>query len=86
MIMRPQWPHTINDIVKALDGIWGVVGATGTSGNLLRLERSLKEPVTYVLTEYHGQDETRTIRENRYEADQKDAAVREFAGLLGFSC
>ncbi len=84
VIMRPQWPHTVDDIVKALDGIWGVVGATGTSGNLLRLERSLKEPVTYVLTEYHGQDETRAIRESKYEAEQKDSAVSEFASLIGF--
>lgn len=86
VIMRPQWPHTVNDIVKALDGVWGVVGATGTTGNLLRLERSLKEPFVYVLTEYQGQDESKVVRENQYETEQRDAAVKDFALMLGFDC
>lgn len=85
VLMRPQWPHTVNDIVKALDGIWGVVGATATSGNLLRLERSLKEPVTYMLTEYYGQDEGKPVREVRYAADERDNAIKEFAVMLGFT-
>lgn len=86
VIMRPQWPHTVHDIVKALDGVWGVVGATGTTGNLLRLERSLKEPFTYVLTEYSGQDESKVLREDTYGTDQREAAVKEFAQMLGFDC
>ena len=83
-LTRPQWPHTVDDIVKALDGVWGVVGATSTTGNLLRLERSLKMPVTYVLIEYQGQNEAKPVRESKYDAEQKDVAVREFASLLGF--
>lgn len=84
VIMRPQWPHTVDDIIKAVDGIWGVVGAIGTSGNLLRLERSLKEPTTYVITEYHGQDESRPIREEKFDSDGRDKAIKEFASQLGF--
>ncbi len=62
MLVRAQWPHTIDDIVKALDGVWGVVGATSESGTLYRLERTLKEPTVYTLTEYVGSDETAIAR------------------------
>jgi hypothetical protein len=82
--IRPQWPHTVDDITKALDGVWGVVGAIAVSGNLLRLERSLKAPLTYKFVEYKGSDETSILREMNYSAEEKDAAVGEFAQLLGF--
>ena len=82
---RPQWPHTVEDIVKALDGIWGIVGATANSGNLLRLERSLKEPTTYTLTEYAGMDEAAAISSKNFGAAEKQLAVDEFARQLGFS-
>jgi hypothetical protein len=85
MLQRPEWPHTINDIVKALDGIWGIVGAISTEGNLLRLERSLHEPTTYTLTEYNLQDEASVRQTKHYTAEQKPFAVGEFARLLGFS-
>jgi hypothetical protein len=83
--MRPQWPHTVEDIVKSLDGIWGLVGATSESGNLLRLERSLHEPLVYTLTEYEGQDEAKVVRKQTFPGEDKKAAVQEFARLLGFS-
>jgi len=81
---RPQWPHTINDILKSLDGVWGLVGATSTEGNLMRLERSLSEPLSYTLTEYKGEDESAVIRQNVFEGSQKEAAVKEFARSIGF--
>lgn len=84
-IMRPQWPHTVDDIVKSLDGIWGLVGATATTGNLLRLERSLHEPLVYTLTEYEGEDETKILRQQTFPGDDKKAAIQEFARLLGFA-
>ena len=85
VINRPQWPHTVDDIVKSLDGIWGLVGATANSGNLLRLERSLHEPITYTVTEYEGMDENKVVRKNSYSADQKQQAISDFAKQLGFS-
>jgi hypothetical protein len=51
---------------------------------LLRLERSLKAPLTYKFVEYKGSDETSILREMNYSAEEKDAAVGEFAQLLGF--
>ncbi|MBK7838912.1 MAG: hypothetical protein IPJ49_14785 [Candidatus Obscuribacter sp.] len=74
-ITRAQWPHTVDDIVKALDGVWGLCGAHGTNGNLYRLERSLHEPVIYTLTEYRGEDErcrqTRRIHSRKPPASNK---------------
>lgn len=84
VIIRPQWPHTVDDIVKALDGVWGVVGAIAPSGNLLRLERSLKEPTVYRFVEYKGTDELTPLRELTYNQEERLAAITEFANLLGF--
>lgn len=81
---RPQWPHTIDDIRKSLDGIWGLVGATGTNGNLLRLERSLHQPLIYTITEYEGSDESKVVRKQTYTADDKDESVKDFASAIGF--
>ena len=81
---RPQWPHTVEDIRKSLDGIWGLVGATGTNGNLLRLERSLHQPLTYTITEYEGNDESKIVRKQTYAGDKKEEAVDDFARAIGF--
>lgn len=83
-MVRPQWPHTVDDIVKALDGVWGIVGAIAPSGNLLRLERSMKEPVTYTFVEYKGTDENSPLKVTTYSSDQKAEALQQFASLLGF--
>jgi hypothetical protein len=81
---RAQWPHTLEDITSSLDGIWGLVGATGGGGNLYRLERSLHEPLTYTLTEYRGQDESDVVRRQIYSGSQREEAVKEFAQAIGF--
>lgn len=85
VVTRPQWPHTVDDIRKSLDGIWGLVGATGANGNLVRLERSLHEPLTYTLTEYHGEDEASVLDNTTYSGLEKELAVGEFARRIGFS-
>lgn len=83
-VIRSQWPHTVDDIVKALDGVWGVVGAISQSGNLLRLERSFSKPTTYKFVEYEGQNEERPVKEKSFSEEQKTEAVNQFAKLLGF--
>jgi hypothetical protein len=85
VLTRPQWPHTVDDIVKSLDGIWGLVGATDINGNLIRLERSLQEPTTYTLTQYQGQDEAKVVNKKTYSQQDKMQAVNLFASQLGFS-
>ena len=82
---RPEWPHTVDDIVNSLDGIWGLVGASGVNGNLFRLERSLHQPLVYTLTEYKGSDESEVLSKNVFEANRRDEAIREFAQKLGFN-
>lgn len=84
VVIRPQWPHTVDDIVKSLDGVWGVVGAISSSGNLIRLERSFKEPTVYRFVEYKGTDENSALRELSFSAEERNLAINEFAGLLGF--
>ena len=81
---RAQWPHTIDDIIKSLDGVWGLVGATAVNGNLLRLERSLHEPLQYVVTEYNGSDESDVIRKQVFSADKRQEAINDFAVAIGF--
>ena len=81
---RPQWPHTIEDITGSLDGIWGLVGATGTNGNLYRLERSLHQPLMYTLVEYEKSNEGKIVNKQTFTAEQKGNAVAEFAQALGF--
>jgi hypothetical protein len=84
MVSRAQWPHTVEDIHKALDGVWGLIGATGTSGNLFRLERSLHEPTFYTLTEYRETNESDVVRREEYGAADKQNAIDAFAKELGF--
>ncbi|MBX9571033.1 MAG: hypothetical protein K2X77_19210 [Candidatus Obscuribacterales bacterium] len=83
-VIRSQWPHTVDDIVKALDGVWGVVGAISQKGNLLRLERSFSQPTVYKFVEYDGQNEERPLSEKTFSEEQKSEAVNQFAKLLGF--
>ena len=84
IVTRAQWPHTVEDIIKSLDGVWGLVGATGTNGNLFRLERSLNEPIIYTVTEFKGADEETILTSRTYQANEKDPAVQDFAKQIGF--
>lgn len=81
---RPQWPHTVADIEKALDGVWGLVGAVDSQGNLIRLEKSLQEPTHYILLRFAGQNEDQVVQRTQYQSENRQEAVRDFAGLLGF--
>lgn len=85
VLMRPQWPHTVDDIIKSLDGVWGLVGATGENGNLYRLERSLHEPLIYTLSEFRGNEESEVLKKETFDSGAKDAAVKAFAKAIGFT-
>jgi len=84
IVTRAQWPHTMEDIVKALDGVWGLIGADGVNGNLYRLEKSLHEPIVYTLTEYRGADESDIVRREEYPGDDRISAINVFAAAIGF--
>ncbi len=85
LLQRAQWPHTPADIIKALDGVWGVVGAVGDNGNLYRLERSLKAPTSYTFIEYQGQDETQILNKETFSQEHRVELIRRFASALGFN-
>ncbi len=82
--VRAQWPHTVEDIERSLDGVWGLVGATGTNGNLYRLERSLFEPVQFTVTEYNGSDESDIKEKRTFAGPQRQQAIQQFARAIGF--
>ncbi len=82
--IRAQWPHSMDDINKSLDGVWGLVGATGVNGNLHRLERSLHEPIVFIVTEYNGADEGDIKEKLTFSPEQRDEAVARFARAIGF--
>lgn len=84
VVTRAQWPHTVDDILKSLDGVWGLVGATGMNGNLFRLERSLKEPTIYTVMEFKGADEETILASRTYQVNEKEQAVQDFAKQIGF--
>ena len=84
LTIRAQWPHSMEDIHKSLDGIWGLVGATGTNGNLYRLERSLKEPLVFTVTEYNGADEADIKDKQIFQNEQRSEAIALFARAIGF--
>ncbi len=83
-IRRAEWPHTIDDILKSLEGVWGVVGAKGINGNLYRIEKSLKEPFTYTVIQYEGESEVDIVSRQEFQSDQREAAVNMFAKAIGF--
>ncbi len=85
MIERATWPHTISDIYKALDNIWGVVGAYDLHNNLMRLEKSISSPITYILTSFEGNNEKKITKTESYAESQKDQAVNDFAKAIGFT-
>ena len=84
LTIRAQWPHSIEDIEKSLDGIWGLVGATSASGDLYRLERSLNEPYVFTVTEYNGVDEADIKNKQTFDAGKRSEAIALFAKAIGF--
>ncbi len=82
---RATWPHTIKDIYKALDNIWGVVGAYDQDNNLSRLEKSIQSPIVYKVIRFNGCNEKQILSTNTYSEAQKDAAVKDFAQGIGFT-
>jgi hypothetical protein len=84
IVSRAQWPHTIDDISKAVDGVWGIIGAHGVNGNLYRLERSFHEPFIYTLTEYRLEDETDIVSREEYGSVDRQTVINKFAAALGF--
>ena len=85
IVTRAKWPHTMQDVIKNLNGTWGVVGADGTNGNLFRLERSLHEPLVYTLTEYRQADEKDVVRREEYAQQDRDKVLEQFAKAIGLA-
>ncbi len=57
---RPFFPHTMQDLVNAVDGGLGLVVGDMPDGSLWVLKRNRKEP-GYVLTHYVDAQRSRTL-------------------------
>ena len=44
----------------------------------------MHQPLTYTITEYEGNDESKVVRKQTYAGDKKEEAVDEFARAIGF--
>ncbi len=76
---RPFFPHTLHDVVHAVDGPLGLVVGDMPDGALWVLKRNRKEP-GYVLTQYADRARsrvvvTRTILDRHEAIDAMAAAI-----------
>ena len=78
---RPTYPHSMHDLVHAVDGPLGLVVGDLPDGRLWVLKRERKAP-GYVLTCYADKDRRQTLSTTRI-ADRRDAlnAMSEAIGL-----
>jgi len=68
---RPFFPHTMNDLVHAVDGPLGLVVGDMPDGTLWVLKRNRKTP-GYVLTQYADAKRS-AVRSTREIADRREA-------------
>ena len=68
---RPYFPHTMNDLVHAVDGPLGLVVGDMPDGTLWVLKRNRKTP-GYVLTQY-ADTKRSAVRSVREIVDRREA-------------
>ena len=77
---RPFFPHTLDDITRAVDGGLGLVEGDMPDGSLWVLKRSRKTG-TYTLT--HWSDVKRSKQLSSEEIDDRLLAVNTMAAAIG---
>ena len=77
---RPFFPHTLDDITRAVDGGLGLVVGDMPDGSLWVLKRSRKTG-TYTLT--HWSDAKRSKRLSSEQIDDRLLAVNTMAAAIG---
>ena len=77
---RPFFPHTLDDITRAVDGGLGLVVGDMPDGSLWVLKRSRKTG-TYTLT--HWSDVKRSKRLSSEQIDDRLLAVNTMAAAIG---
>lgn len=77
---RPFYPHTMDDLVRAVDGGLGLVVADMPDGSLWVLKRNRKAP-GYVLTHYADTQRSRVLA-TESPADRR-VALNRMAEVIG---
>ncbi len=77
---RPFFPHTLHDIVHAVDGPLGLIVGDMPDGTLWVLKRNRKEP-GYVLTAYADAARSRVV--STRALDDRRAAINAMADAIG---
>lgn len=79
--MRPFFPHTMADVVRAVDGGLGLVVADMPDGTLFVLKRSRRPPLQYQLSHYADSQRSRTLQVDTFT--ERSAALGAFAARIG---
>jgi hypothetical protein len=79
---RPFFPHTMQDLTHAVDGVFGLVVADMPDGSLWVLKRNRKGAGGYELSQYSDAARTKQLS-YRVIVDRKEAfnAMSEVIGL-----
>ena len=79
---RPFFPHTMQDLIHAVDGPLGLVVGDMPDGRLFVLKRNRKTP-GYLLTSYS--DTARTRELSRREIADRREALQAMADAIGMN-
>ena len=77
---RPFFPHTLDDVTRAVDGPFGLVVGDMPGGELFVLKRDRKAG-TFSITHY--QDATRAKLLGTEAIPERGAAIRRFCERIG---
>jgi hypothetical protein len=78
---RPFFPHTLDDVTRAVDGPFGLVVGDMPDGSLVVLKRDRRSPDQFELSHYADATRTRVVARDRIEG--RVAAVNAFAERIG---
>lgn len=77
---RTFFPHSLGDVVHAIDGAFGLVVGDLPDGSIWVLKRGRKEP-GYTLTHYADAQRSRVLSSEGVAA--RAAAINRFAEVIG---
>jgi hypothetical protein len=78
---RPFFPHTLDDVTRAVDGPFGLVVGDMPDGSLFVLKRDRRSPDQFELSHYADAARTRVVARVRIEG--RVVAVNAFAERIG---
>lgn len=77
---RPTWPHTMSDVIRAVDGPLGLVVGDLPSGEIVVLKRN-RHSGEWSLSRFR--DMSRKERLSREVLGEREVALARFAAAIG---